>query len=185
MNFDLREQIIKHILANLVIIPANFISTLKSKSLKSSEYLLDKKLRFNIDDQIVERKLWGCQISSEQQELKILLGDCSQENIPEYCLIVQLKDAPAYGLYLVHNGFSNDPIDSEAMLACSLNGKDWLECNTYLQATFLAGMEQVKEIGLAWSKCTSYDEQYEMMLSFLNFHAMTYGVKDEGQEERL
>lgn len=182
MNLALREQIVKHIMAGLAVIPSSHISLNKSKSLMSQEFLLSDKLTFEVDDALIKNRIWGCQISSEQQEIKILLGDCSQEkNVSEYCLVIQLKDAPSYGMYLV----CNDNVDSEPLLACSINGKDWLECNTYLQATFLAGMEQIKELGLNWNKCKDYKEQYEMMISFIQFHSEIYEEKDEGQEEGL
>lgn len=183
MNLNLRRQIIQHIFAGLAVIPSSFINMASSKSLMSQEFLLDDKLTFESDSGSVKNKIWGCQISSEQQELKILLGDCSQEkNVSEFCLIVQLKDSPIYGVYLLVDEYEDDSED-EALLACSINGKNWLECNTYLQATFLAGMEQIKDLGLKWSKCSDYLEQYKTMVSFIKFVDELYKEKHEGQEE--
>lgn len=178
------ENIIRHVMANLAIIPSSFVDPDKTKSLMSKEYLLTEKLSFESEEEVIKNRIWGCQISLEQQELKFLLGDCSQEkNIPEYCLIVQLKNAPAYGVYLVFNDLVSSQVDSEPLLACTLNGKEWMECQTYLQATFLAGMEQVRDVGLSWNKCTDYKDQYELMLSFIEFHNVVYEAKYEGQED--
>lgn len=175
------EQIIKHVMANLAIIPAVFINQEKTKSLTSKEFLLREKLVFEGDNGATNNNVWGCQISAEQQEIKILVGDCSQnKDILEFCVLVQLKDAPAYGLYLMLAG---DWVSQEPMIAVSINNKDWMECSTYLQATFLAGMEQIKDLGLGWSKCTNYIDQYELMLTFIKFHNIFYEASYEGQED--
>lgn len=178
MNLQLRELIVKHVLANLAIIPSTFVSLDKSKSLKTKEFLLNDKISFMASDsKLVENKVWGCQFSAEQQELKILLADCSIDpNIPEYAVLIHLKNQPMYGIYLVNS----DVIDSEALIAVSLNGKEWLECSTYLQATFLAAMENIKELGFSWTKCSSYKEQLISLLSFIKFHTNVYGELDEG-----
>jgi hypothetical protein len=178
MNKFLRETIVKHIFANFAIIPSSFVNLNNSKSLMDKDFILQDKIPFiDINNNLSKNKVWGCQISSEQQEVKILLGDCSQDNIKEYALIIQLKNAPIYGVYLIC-----DDVDSEALIACSLNGKEWLECQTYLQATFLAGMEQIKDVGLAWTKCSNYKDQFEMLLSFIKFHDSVYEEKYERQE---
>lgn len=176
MNNTLKETIIKHILSNFGIIFSSFIDT---KSLMSNEFLLSKKISYkNEDGKIIKNDVWGCQISSDQQELKILLSNCGDKTTPEYCLLVQLKNAPAYGVYFIQS----DENDSEAMIACTINGKQWIECQTFLQATFLAGIEQIKDIGLSWNKCISYQEQYNLMISFIEFHESIYEAKYAGQE---
>lgn len=172
MNKQLTELIIRHIYENFLLIPSNEINPLTNKSLTDNEFLLNKTLKF--EDESGNKKIWGCQISTDVQELKILCGDCSQEDdVLEYCLVVQLKDAPAYGVY---SAFCKDRwINQEALIACTLNGKDWMECNTYLQATFLAGMEQVKDVGLKWNKCQDFQSQYDLMASFINYHDILFG----------
>lgn len=185
MNRVLTETIVRHVMANLAVIPSSFINLDKSKSIMSKEFLLPEKIVFEGEDgSKTQNKIWGCQISVEKQELKMLLGDCTQDkDLPEFSLVVQLKGAPAYGLYLVYNDLVGNQIDSEALISCTLDGKAWMECQTYLQATFLAGMEQMKDIGLGWNKCTDYKEQYDMLLSFIQFHSTVYEVKDERQED--
>jgi hypothetical protein len=184
MNPILREEIVRHVFSNLGVIPSKFINQDKSKSLMSKEYLLNEHLLFEDESgDVIENKVWGCQMSAESQEIKVILGDCTQDSrVPEFCLLVQLKDAPAYGLYLLYDGLVDEPLDSECMLAYSLDSKGWLECNTYLQATFLAGMEQIKDVGFGWSKCTNYQSQYQALLSFIRFHSSINEVYDEGQE---
>jgi hypothetical protein len=180
MNLQLMEQIVRHVLSNLLVIPSDFINPDHTKSLMNKDFLLEQKLTFESDG--VERKnsIWGCQLSADQQEIKILLGDCTQDQGPsEFCLLVQMKNAPAYGLYLIN---CSDTFESEPLIACTMNNKDWMRCGTYLQATFLAGMEQIKDIGLAWNKCINYKDQYQLMLSFIKYHHIFYEAEYEGQE---
>lgn len=183
MNKSLREEIVKHVFSNFAIIPSRFVNLDKSKSLASKEFLLPEKIPFvDADGSVTSNKVWGCQISAELQEIKILLGECTQDkDYPEYALLIFMKNAPSYGVYLV-TSTTNDEIDGEALIAVTMNSKDWLECRTYLQATFLAGMEQIRDVGLSWNKCTNYKDQYETLLSFIKFHTTVYEDKYEGQE---
>lgn len=175
MNYDLMTEIIQHVFANLGIIQSQFVKLDNTKSLISKDLLLKEKLIFENDDGTVKNNIWGCQISAEEQEIKILVGDCSSdEDIKSYCLIVKLKDAPAYGLCLEYV-YSGDDLKKDCpMIAVSVNDKDWMECTTFLQSTFLAGMEQIRDLGLSWSKCLNYDEQYKLMLSFIKYYNTFY-----------
>jgi hypothetical protein len=184
MNRVLMESIVRHIFSNFAIIPSSFVNLNKTKTLKSKEFLLPEKISFATETStIIENRVWGCQISVDQQDIKILLADCSQEeNIPEYSILVSLKNAPSYGVYLVYNDMAPNQVNSEPLIGCSLNGKEWIECSTFLQATFLAGMEQIRDVGLAWDKCTSYKDQFNALISFTKFHATVYEDQYEGQE---
>jgi len=165
MNNLLLEQIIKHIFANFVIIPSDFVNLDKTKSLLIKDYLLDKKICFKEDDIIVNNNIWGCQISSGEQFLKILVANCSiNKSIPEYCMLINLEKRPIYGMYLVCSDKSNPN------LSCSLNGSEWITCNTFLQGTFLAGMENIKELNFNWNKCSNYDEEYKMIKSYITYY---------------
>jgi len=162
MNKVLLEHILKHVYSNLLIIPSANIDLNKSESILSKKYLL-------------ENNLWGCKVSSGEEELRILVNS----SMDEHCLLVKLKDSPVYCSYFINS----EEFDSEAMLACTLDGKAWLPCNTFLQATFLAGMEQMREIGLSWNKLNDYDKDKELMNSFIEFHHNMYEVDDEGSED--
>lgn len=171
MNYILTENIIKHIMSQFGIMPSKFVDMKKTKPLLDKEFLLVEKLSFQGESgEISKNDIWGCELSSAgQQEIKILLGKCSQDKEPiEYCLIVHLKDAPTYGLYLIYDDVS------EPLIAVSANETGWLPCSTFLQATFLAGMEQIKESYLIWNKCTDYKLLYDMMLSLIKYHNIMY-----------
>lgn len=183
MNLNLRAEIVKHVFANFGVIPSDYVSE-ETRSLISKDYLLPEKLSFEDDSDIVlDNKVWGCQLSADIQEIKILLADCTQEeSSPEYCLLIQLKNAPAYGVYLTFNKSFGPQTDSACLIAYSLDSKLWMECSTFLQATFLSGMEQIRETGFAWNKATGYQPQYQALVSFIKYHSTIYEAEYEGQE---
>jgi hypothetical protein len=181
MNRALTEQIARHILINFGVLPSNFTHPKQIRSLASKEFLLEQKLLFkNEAGEMTKNSIYGCQVKIDQKEFKILLGDCSQEkDVPEFCLVVQLTGSPAYGLYMI----CDPELDSESLIAVTINDKNWMPCDTFLQATFLAAMEQLKDIGLGWSKCTNYQKQYELLLSMIKFHVAVNEMEDEAGNE--
>ena len=185
MNSVLTEQIILHILSNLLVIKPSFIDLSISKPLNSKEFLLKETIDFEIDDEIIKANVYGCQGTVQQQNIKILLTefiyypnlDNCHDKYHEHYLVVNLQDNPSYGLHVLIN--SKSGYDSEPLIGVSLNNKDWMACNTYLQATFLAAMENIKELGISWNKCSNYSNEYDSLLSFIKFQD-----SHEGKDER-
>lgn len=184
MNQPLTEQIAYHIFASLGILPAPFINKESIKSILDKQYLLPEKVSFDVGGETVRKNIYGCQVSiANGKEFKLLAADCTQDKeLPEYCLVVQLKDAPAYGIYLIFTKMAKEPTDPEVLIAVSTNREHWMPCSTYLQATFLAGMEQIKDIPVGWTKCRNYQEQYHELLTFIKFHHSYYEAPDEREE---
>jgi hypothetical protein len=178
MNQKLTEQIAYHILANLGVLPASFIDSKETRSILDKQFILSEKISFEtLDGDVFHKNIYGCQIViSDSKEFKLLLADCTQEkDVPEYCLLTQLKDAPAFGVYFIFNQLVADPPNPEALISVNTNNKHWIPCSTYLQATFLAGMEQIRDLGFGWTKCTDYKEQYNQLLSLIKFHDNYFG----------
>ena len=177
MNFPLMEQIIRHVFANLAVVPSDQVDMSFSSPLRSEQYLLPEKLTFGglAGAPDVTNSVWGCQITLDKKTMRIILGDCTQDSrVPEFCLVTQLEGAPAYGLYLVYNDLVGGCLP-DPLIAVSTN-KNWMVCETYLQATFLAGMEQIRDLGMGWSKCSSYKDQFELLNSFIKYHDVFYGA---------
>ncbi len=170
-------EIVKHIFENLGILNQK-LNLEQFKSLNSKEFLLDKSLSLVSDEGEVKSKVWGCQQSFGSQLMTMLLADLSIQNDKAYALIVQLKDSPAYALYFN----LDETFFDETVISCTIDNKDWIICNTHLQATFLAAMEQIKEVGLSWRKAEDYNEQYDLMVSFIKYYDSLFGDIDEGQE---
>lgn len=182
MNRNLTEQIAFHILANLGVLTSSFVDKDVTRSLIDSSLILPEKLKFEDEGKVIRKNIYGLQVSiADAKELRLLLADCTQDqNIPEFALLVQLKDAPAFGMYAV---VTKENIDSEVLIAVSTDKNNWMPCSMYLQATFLAGMEQIRDVGFGWTKATNYSEQYQQLLSFIKFHHSYYQEDDEGQEK--
>lgn len=185
MNQKLTEEIVYHVLANLGVLPSSFVNQDVTRSVIDKQFLLSEKLTFETEEgETTYKNVYGCQIQVGGKDLKLLLADCGQDkSFPELCLFTQLKDSPAFGVFFVYNILDINPFDSEAMIAVNVDAKHWIPCSTYLQATYLAGMEQLRDLGFGWTKCTGYQAQYTQLLSFIKFHTTYYGVQDEGQED--
>jgi hypothetical protein len=180
MNTALMEQIVQHVFANLGLISAAHVR--HSQSIIDKNFRLpDKKLSFFSGSQEVHRAVYGAQVQIGDKEFKILAGDCSQDkDTPEYCVIIQLTGLPAYGMYMVCDPES----ELEALIAVTVNNRDWMPCTTFLQATVLAAMEQLRDIGAGWQKCTNYQEFYETLVAMIKFHTNYYEEANEGQETK-
>lgn len=172
MNQPLMEQIVQHIFANLGLVATSHVDLQRTQSLIDKEFrLADKHLNFSNDSQTVSRPIYGCQIVLGDKTFRILAGDCSQEiESPEYCVVAQLTGLPVYGMYMICDSLD----EKEPLIAVSMDNKDWMPCSTFLQATLLAAMEQLRDIGVGWSKCTNYQQQYEALLSMIKFHTNYY-----------
>lgn len=172
MNTALTQEIINHIFSGFSILKT---SNTKFKSLRSLEYLLSEKLSFeDSNGKSIENNIWGVQFTIENNDLKVLLGDCTiDKNIEEYALLVKLKDNPAYGLYSAYTS-GKSKIDSEPLIAVSVDSNNWMKCNTYFQATFLAGMEQAKDISYSASTCKDYKSHYTLLTSLIKYYNQLY-----------
>jgi hypothetical protein len=186
MNEKLTEHIAYHVLANLGVLPSTFTNIDETKRVNDKQFMLAEKISFETEEgQLLHKNIFGCQVLvADKKEFKMLLADCTQEkDVPEFALIAQLKDAPAFCVYLVFNQLVEDPPEAEAMIAVNPDKKHWIPCTTYLQATFLAGMEQLRDLAFGWSKCKDYKELHTQLLSFIKFHDNYFEVNtDEGQE---
>lgn len=185
MNPKLTEQIAFHIFANLGVLHADFINHELSKSIIDKTYMLQEKVSFEIEGKVIRNNIYGCQVTvADGKELRLMLADCTQEtDFPEYALMVQLKDSPAFGVYMIYTKKVDEKVDPETLIAVSTDKGIWMPCSTYLQATFLAGMEQIRDLGFGWTKVTNYADLHKQLLSFIKFHQNIYWEDNEGQEE--
>lgn len=166
MNKQLTQQIIIHIFTGL-----GLLSKLGEQfnSLRSKDYLLSEKLTFVDEDGEVKKNIWGVQSFLENESFKILVTDCTTNTQTlDYAMIVHLKNNPTYGLYL--NLDKDDFSKSNSLISVSLDGKSWAQCNVYLQATFLAAMESVKDFSLNWKKSQNHKEEYDSLVSFVKHY---------------
>lgn len=167
MNHKLTQQIVKHVFSNLKIIDSDLVKE-DSLSITDREFSLPETISFeNDDDGIIQNHLWGCQFSVENKNLKILVCDTSiDKKNEEFCAVIHLDNTPMYGLYLD----MSDDWGVDALIACSITGSEWAKCSTYLEATFLAAMEQLKNHIVFPNICDEYREEYKAILTFLDYY---------------
>ena len=176
MNNQLTEQIAHHIFSSFGVFQSPFINMAMTKSILDNSFLLPEKITFEAaDSTTIKNNIWGAQISvAKSKDFRILIADCSQENIPEYCLVIQLKDAPSFGMYMINSKDHN----AEALICVSTSGQNWMPCSTFLQGTLLSGCEQLKDLANGWAKCTNYTDLHSQLLSLIKFHDMYFDIED-------
>ena len=167
MNKSLTEQIAMHILNGLGL--STQLNQEKFNSLNSKEYLLSEKLTFLNEDSEDKKNIWGIQSFIENENIKILAADCTGDDESlDYAVVVHLKNNPTYGIYLNIN--KDKSIESNSLISVSLDGKNWAFCNPYLQGTFLAAMENVKDIRLNWKRAQDYKDEYDSLVTFIKHY---------------
>lgn len=158
---SLTQEIVKHIFTKLGV------GTDLHKAYTSiidSNFLLDRKLCLvNDEDEEINNSMWSCKLTVEDKDFRLFLADCSTLNDKEYALIVSLQGSPEYGCY-----FSiTDPESSS--IECLLNGF-WTPATVYMQAAFLTGMEQIKDLSMPWQFNDKTDDLYEKLVDFIKHH---------------
>lgn len=150
-------EIIKHIYRKLGILQ----NLNKFYSILDDKFLLDKKLSLiDEDNNTINNSMWCLQLSYEDKKIRLLVVNCSLSNDPEYALLVSLDEAPIFACYL-----SSD--ENDGIISYFINN-NWSQASIYLQANFLAGMEQFKEIFGEWKDCKEFDDLNKNMISFIN-----------------
>lgn len=172
MNKGLLQEIVKHIISNLGVIPSNFVNKDKTQSIMDKNFFVKDKISFQDENgEVYKNPMWSCEFNQADFSFKILLADCSEDkNIPEFAAIIQPSGAPAYGLYYIYTDLVNNTIDNEAMLACLIGDSGWVQCDAFMQANFLSGMERLKLINAVWKKSENYQQEYNNLLSFIKYH---------------
>jgi len=149
-------EIIKHIYKNL-----GLIDNLKHYySIIDNKFLLNKKISFlDENDNTIENNVWGIELTSNDEILKILVANCSITNIPEYSVIISLNNIPPFALSLID--------DKYGTISYFVNR--WINSSIYLQANLLAGMEKLKDESMQWKKCNDFDDLYKKMIMFIEY----------------
>lgn len=154
----LTQEIVIHIFSKLGV-GKNLHSAYYS--IMNDNFLLDKKLcLLDEEGKEVYNQMWSCKVTIEEKDFRLLLADCSVDGFNDFSLMVSLQDSPMYGCYF-------SLTDREANhISCSLNGF-WVPATTYMQAAFLTGMEQIKDLSQPWQFNDKIDDLYEKLIEFI------------------
>lgn len=160
MQNKLTNEILFHIYSNIgLVVPTKI-------SLQSNEYLLPQSLELEGGGKL---NLWGSEVSINSSKLELLLAELTEDDREkEYVLVVKLEDCPAYGCYLLLESTVVDKnVPRHGKIFFSLEKTHWLPTSIYLQASFLAGMEQLKEVPSFWDKLNSETSLVSEMKSLI------------------
>ena len=168
MNLQLTDQIIRHILNNVGVNYNNNNNI--TNSIISKHFILPKYLKLQEENSIIEIPIYGTEllVSSSNDKIQLLLCNISQD-IPEYLFLVRLNGCPPYAAHLLYSEFSEEKCSSEPLIAYYFESSLWTECTTYMQATFLAGMEQLKDINIPWKPIVDSSDSYKIFVEFFEF----------------
>lgn len=177
MNKELTNQIIRHIYQNLGIKTTN--QSKNKFSILNQNFLLKKKIKFEGIDQ----NIWGIQFEIEKGAyLQVAAADCSQNNFPEYAIMVALQDTPSYACYLAYQELAPPDLEIDRpMIACQVKDDIWTEASMYMQSSFLCGMEKIRDIPAPFSKLKQ-ESIADKLTSFVEFYQDKMEQENEGQE---
>ena len=161
MNNILTFEIVKHVMNSFGILKDS-----KTISIKNDSFELKEKLKFERDDGTIDKKrIWAAEISIQNEPLKVLVTDCSEKSDEEYYVFVKMHDCPAYCLY-----FNSNPEFMNFNIICVAVEKNWMKCNIGLQATFLAGIETVKDLPTTFQPSKKYKDDLDLFISFVDYN---------------
>lgn len=160
MNQNLTNVICQHILTQLGVIPSN----INSESLLSNKYLTNHTLVLEDDGFDLTCPIWGAYLKISDQEIKLIATKLGSKDKIEYCLNVISNKFPSYGIYLNYDNY--EPQDG--LISVSPDNEGWMPCQIYLQATYLAAMEQTRDLGLVWYKLDEIKKEIEILKSFIH-----------------
>lgn len=155
MSSSLIKEIVLHILKNFGI-GASFQN---SMAINEESFLLQEKVEFEEDGKHYKNNVFGCQCSIREQKLRAIYCGISGGEKIESFLYVKLEENPAYCVYSGMEDyiyFSPDKSD------------EWAKCTIMLHATFLAAMENIKDISPSFEKIKDYKAEYNQFSKAIN-----------------
>ena len=196
MSQELTNAIVKHIFENLGVFSegANSITHKELKTKATIPFV-------NADDTTANGTVWACSSTVQAKKFHIMCVDMSdtsdiEEGI-EATVLIKLEGVPIYCCSLnAYNTNMTNIFDS--MIACTLppnsttlkhmKVKDkeliWMPATPYIQATFLAGMEQLRDLGIVFGKMADLEIETHLndLKSFLKWKDLFAEEEDAGTE---
>jgi hypothetical protein len=164
MNNELTNAIVKHLFTGLGIygeVPV---------SLRHQLFLTDQQIAF--DDEKGEAKMapvWAGETKIENKKFSFIYTSLVMKDFPtEDFLVVKLDDNPGYGCYAAADLEASDILE-DGFIAVQLKSQSWIPANIYLQATFLAGMEQLKDLASRYEKSSKMEEMFGLLKDFITY----------------
>lgn len=164
MNKELTNSIAKHIFNNLGITDKRNVSII------SDTFITDHKIEFTNNDEEGNEyedktNVWIANGKVDNIKINIACSVFNIENDNEYCLMINIDNCPSYGVYYLPSNLD------DAMIAFSIKENIWVQADIYFQATFLAGMEQFKDLTISFGPCLKGSQAiYNQLVSFIKYN---------------
>ncbi len=150
----LTNAIVEHIFTNLGFMDKRPHSLL-AEPLKTDEYIAVQE-----EEQEVRYPVYACETHITQTKI-VMAGVVFDDNIsPDMAVVVNIEDCPTYGCYL-----SQD----EGLIAFTIKDNTWMDANTFLSATFLAGMENLRDVVHPYTQCKDTKAIHQALTTFLKY----------------
>ncbi len=147
-NQALTNEIVKHVFADLGVFADRRVS------ICNDAFLSDKAIVISDGNSQQTFQIWGCEATIGSQRLSMIATKMDTYN--EAVLLVMMEKCPLYGAFLA------DDCDIGVMV------KDhWAPANTFIQASFLAGMEQLRDLGTPFQKANDIRELVKHMKTYI------------------
>ena len=138
----------------------------RNNSILSSKLLTDKTITFDDAGKEQQYHVYACQTSIGQSKITMAGTKLNyDDNTKDMVVVVKMEDCPIYGCYISQN---NKTVE-DGIIAFSIKNNVWLSASVFIQASFLAGMEQLKDVIIPFDVCNKPQEIYDILVSFLKY----------------
>jgi hypothetical protein len=154
----LTDVIVEYIFTNLGMMDQ------RKNSLISSKLLIDQKITFEDEQQY---DIYACETIISQAKI-MMVGTFitnEEDNTKDMVAIIKIENCPTYGCYAT----LDKTIVNNGLIAFTLKENTWVKANVFMQATFLAGMEQLRDVANPFDVCQITKDIYQDLVSFLTY----------------
>jgi hypothetical protein len=146
----LTDEIVKYVFANLGI------TEVRKVSVKDNMFKSDKTISFIEDSDNPPRTVpvFACRTKVGDKKLEIVSVVLTPS---ESAVLVRLEGCPMYGAYFWMG---------DGRIGVCIKDH-WVKASMFVQASFLAGMEQLKEVGYPFEPMKKFDDMYDALKKFL------------------
>lgn len=154
MNKSLTNEIVLHILNKFKVFEYNKDFSLISEDFKLSNTI---SITFEENNEIENFSIYSAKLKSIDDTLTVFFTKIHEE----YILLLKFKSY-SYGVYM------NKESSIMSNIYISIN-ENWAKCDTYGEATLLAGLEYIKTLNISWEKHEISDDEFKILNSFIDF----------------
>lgn len=183
MNSELTNAILYHILLNLGL------NKTQKNTIFNDLFITNNDIEYvNEFDEMNKSSVYSCQMKVNNSSFQIICAKLSTDyktSIDEdVYFVIKLEGCPTYGCYLSVNTDKMEDVNNQSFhdgfIACFIDNKHWVPAPVFIQATFLAGMEQLRELSAPFTKVDSNEELFNNLKSFITYKE---SYMNEGQED--